>query len=252
MEFIYAANGLPILSEHDLVLKQYLTRTICLGIKALLKKQNPAWDMVEIESPCLIPRALVNQNYSDDDMWAQAGGADLVLKPETTPASYLYLEHLLSHDQGRPPLVVWQCSKSFRREQDQATKHCRFKEFYQQEFQCVYSADTKNDYQANIIGGLAELLMNCVGLPTRIVLSDRLPDYSLKTLDVEVFNGDKWMEICSCSVRQDFSYAPQFKGKSIKCLCLEIAVGIDRLIYNIGQRHVVFDDLKVTNTLALS
>ncbi len=53
--------------------------------------------------------------------------------------------------------------------------------------------------------------MDVIALPLRIVLSDRLPDYSLKTIDIEVFNNDKWMEICSVSLRKDFSYKPIIK-----------------------------------------
>lgn len=93
------------------------------------------------------------------------------------------------------------------------------------------------------------MLMNIVGLPTRIVLSDRLPDYSLKTIDVEVFNGDKWMEICSVSLRNDFPIQPIIKNKPTECYVLEIAIGIDRLIYNINQRTKVFADLVVQNMI---
>lgn len=94
------------------------------------------------------------------------------------------------------------------------------------------------------------MLMRVVGLPTRIVLSDRLPDYSIKTIDVEVWNGDKWMEICSCSLRKDFPAKPKVRGKEQDCLVLEIAIGIDRLIYNTEQRAVVFEQLgEVVDTL---
>lgn len=251
MEFIYNFNALPFLTEQELLLKDYLVKTIALQVKQILKKQNRAWDMIQMEAPCLIPREYINENYTDDDLWVQQekNHSPLVLKPETTPSSYLYLEHILSHQEMIPPIVVWQVSKSFRREQDQTTKNCRFKEFYQQEFQCLYTADTKNDYQTNTIEDLAQMIMNIVALPTRIVLSDRLPDYSLKTIDIEVFNNDKWMEICSISVRKDFNYQPIVKNKAMECRVLEIAIGIERIIYNISKRTEVFTDLKVTNLL---
>jgi glycyl-tRNA synthetase len=251
MEFIYNFNALPFLNEQELILKEYLTKTIALQVKAILKKQNRAWDLVQIEAPCLIPREHVNANYTDADLWVQQSQnhAELVLKPETTASSYLYLEHLLRHNEVMPPVAVWQVSKSFRREQDQTTKNCRFKEFYQQEFQCLYSADTKNDYQASVIEDLAAMLMRIVCLPTRIVLSDRLPDYSLKTIDIEVWNNEKWMEICSVSTRKDFTFKPSFKNKQVECLVLEIAIGVERLIYNISKRESVFENLRVENTL---
>lgn len=251
MEFIYNFNALPFYSKKDLLLKDYLTKKIELEVQEMLVKQNKAWQFVQIEAPCLIPRELINSNYTDEDVWVQQSKnhSDLVLKPETTPASYEYAKHLLEQQKQIPPFCVWQVSKSFRREQDQATKHCRFKEFYQQEFQCIYSADTKNNYQESTIADLAQILMDIVALPTRIVLSDRLPSYSLKTIDIEVFNGDKWMEICSVSLRKDFTYQPIIKNKVVSCLVLEIAIGIDRLIYNTAQRAQVFDTLKIENLL---
>lgn len=251
MNFIYNFNALPFFDEQELLLKDYLVKTIALNIKDILLKQNKSWQFIQIEAPCLIPRELVNQNYTDEDLWVQQtqNHAEVVLKPETTPSSYLYLEHILQQQKALPPLVVWQVSKSFRREQDQPTKQCRFKEFYQQEFQCLYAADSKNDYQMNIIEDIANMFKRIVALPTRIVLSDRLPDYSIKTIDIEVFNQDKWMEVCSVSLRKDFQYQPIIKNKPVSCLVLEIALGVERLIYNINQRELVFPEIKVQNCL---
>ena len=74
-------------------------------------------------------------------------------------------------------------------------------------------------------------------------------DYSLKTIDIEVYNADKWMEICSVSLRKDFPINPLIKNKPTECYVLEIATGVDRLIYNIQQRQKVFPELKVNNLL---
>jgi glycyl-tRNA synthetase len=251
MEFIYDFNALPFFNKKDLLLKDYLVRRIELEIQEILHAQNKAWQFIQIEAPSLIPRQYINQNYTNEDIWMQEtlNHSPIALKPETTPSSYLYMEHILKNQQALPPLCVWQVSKSFRREQDQPTKHCRFKEFYQQEFQCLYAQDTKNNYQESVIEPLANMFMNIIALPTRIVLSDRLPDYSLKTIDIEVFNADKWMEVCSVSLRKDFTYEPIIKNNPKPCYVLEIALGIERLIYNIEQRTKVFDTLKVENTL---
>ena len=237
MKFIYEHNGLPFFSERDIFLKDYLVKTISSEIKDILIGQNQAWKFIQIESPCLIPRNLINKNYTNDDLYVQENlnNSELVLKPETTPATFEYLKDVLVHSNLQLPICAWQVSKSFRREQDQPTKHCRYKEFYQQEFQCLFSADTKNDYQSNTIEDIANMFLRLLRLPTRIVYSDRLPSYSIKTIDVEVFNGDKWMEICSVSLRTDFDYEPMFKGKPAKCNVLEIAIGVDRLIYNINN-----------------
>src|SRR5439155_286080 len=96
-------------------------------------------------------------------------------------------------------------------------------------------------YQENIIEDLAKMFQDLMALPTRIINSDRLPSYSLKTLDIEVFNGDKWMEISSISLREDFLFEPIIRSKRVKCLVLEIAIGPDRIIYNINQRKEVLN-----------
>jgi glycyl-tRNA synthetase len=77
-------------------------------------------------------------------------------------------------------------------------------------------------------------------MPTRIVQSDRLPDYSLRTMDIEVWNEDKWMELCSISKRKDFTKKAiiQVKNKIIEkeLLVLEIATSSDRIVYNYNKR----------------
>ena len=231
MEFLYDYNALPFYNQEDLMCRQRFVSMIAFHVERLLKSTNPAWTMHQIEAPCLIPRELINANYTDEDIWAQQSASDrqLVLKPETTPSSYVYaIEHMRAQ-RIRPPMCVWQVSKSFRREQDQPTKHCRFKEFYQQEFQCIYTEDSKNDYFAQIIRPLAQAFALEVCCPTRLVVSDRLPSYSEKTWDIEVWNSEKWMEVASISVRNDFPEPAVFKNKSIACKVLEIATSPDRL-----------------------
>lgn len=230
MEFIYNYNGLPFYNESEIALRNYFVNCLKIGIEKILKKQNNAWSFVQCESPSLIPSELINSNYTDDDVYFVSDG--LVLKPETTPATYEYAKFLFNSHQIKLPVCVWQASQSFRKEQHQVTKNCRFKNFYQIEFQCFYSKDTKNDYQLNVIDDIANLVEFMVKLPVRVIESDRLPAYSLKTLDVEVNNGDKWMEVCSCSVRTDFNYKPKIGNKEVESLVLEIALGLDRLIYN--------------------
>lgn len=71
-----------------------------------------------------------------------------------------------------------------------------------------------------------------IGLPARVVPSDRLPSYSLTTMDAEVDNGDKWMEVCSISKRTDFPAKARFGERTVDILVLEIAIGLDRCVYN--------------------
>ncbi len=230
MEHIYNVNGLPFFNEQEIKARRYFEETLALAVKSALLAENGAWSFHQIEAPTLTPRELLSANYTDEDIWVQTPHAsyDMALRPETTPGSYAYAKHLLHHQSVKPPLCVWQSGKSYRREIEQPTKHCRFKEFYQQEFQCIYSTTTKNDYHAKIAPKIAEAIKRLLGLPTRLVDSDRLPDYSLKTLDVEVDNGDKWMEVCSISLRKDFTTGEPNKDY----LVLEVAIGLDRLVYN--------------------
>jgi glycyl-tRNA synthetase len=239
MEFLYDYNALPFYDEQDIVQRQRFTQAIAAHVKNLLLATNAAWTFHQIEAPCLIPRALVSANYSDQDMWAQAcddATRQLVLKPETTPSTYAWLRQRMAQQAIKPPVCAWQLSKSFRREQDQPTKHCRFKEFYQQEFQCLYTADSHNDYFAQIIRPLAQAFAMEVCCPTRLVVSDRLPAYAEKTWDIEVWNSEKWMEVASISVRTDFPDKARFKNKEVDCKVLEIATSPDRLTYCWNKR----------------
>ena len=234
MHFIYDYNALPFYDEEDILQRERFTQAIARHVQRLLTATNPAWSFHRLEAPSLIPRALVSSNYEDDELWTQFKDTperQLVLKPETTPSTYAWLRERLRHQAVRPPVCAWQLSKSFRREQDQPTKHCRFKEFYQQEFQCLYTADSHNDYFDRIIRPLAQAFALEVCCPTRLVVSDRLPTYSEKTWDIEVWNSEKWMEVASISVRNDFPDPFVFKTKSVDCKVLEIATSPDRLTY---------------------
>ena len=83
----------------------------------------------------------------------------------------------------------------------------------------------------SVINNIALFVKNLLKLNTRLVYSDRLPSYSEKTIDIEVFNNEKWMEICSISKRNDFDE---------NHLVLEIAFGLDRLLYNFTKSNDQF------------
>ena len=241
---LYNTNSLVFWEEKDIRIKRQIEENLKEDIKQILLEQNPQWKLFQIEAPSLIPIDLINPNYTSDEIWIQETKSDtetqLALKPETTPSSYLYVEYLLDSNRVIPPFVVWQTSKSFRREQDQTIKHMRLKEFSQTEFQCIYTADTMNDYQENVLEPLRKMFQDILAMECRIVESDRLPDYSLRTMDIEVWNEDKWMEICSISKRKDFTKKAVFQAKNKvvekDLLVLEIAIGLDRLIYNYNIR----------------
>lgn len=242
MKPLFNVNGLMFWDAKQIALRDHLKAYFAGELETALLDQNPAWRMHEIEAPLLTPRDLLNANYTNEDIWVQETPADeareLALRPETTPGSYVYAQALLEHHTGvKPPFVVWQAGKSFRREQDQVTKNMRLKEFYQQEFQCIYTADTQNDYHTAILEPVRKMIADQIGLPTRLIESDRLPSYSQITMDVEVDNGDKWMEVCSISRRTDFPSKARFPGKGgviveKDLLVLEVAIGLDRCVYN--------------------
>lgn len=238
MHSAYGINGLPFWDAEHVQVRDHFALWFAARVEAVLRQANAAFTVRLVEAPLLTPAALVNANYGPDDTFASG---DLVLRPETTPGSYAFAVHLLAAQAIRPPLCIWQHGKSFRREQDQPTRHVRLKEFCQQEFQVIFSDDTKNDYFALLLDPVRSALGQFTGKPARVVESDRLPSYSLKTMDVEVDNGDKWMEVCSISLRTDFPHPYRFTtGKGLQertLLNVEVAVGTDRVAYNAMLPH---------------
>lgn len=249
-ENIYDTNGLMFWSEREIRLRNQFVEHFAFTFNNILLDTNKAWRMIQIEAPILTPSHLINENYTVDDVWAQynsmdASIPDLYLRPETTPGSYAYASYLLDTHSGiTPPFCVWQVGKSFRREQETVTGNMRLKEFYQQEFQCFYSADTMNDYHEAVLDPVAKMISEMVGRETRIVESDRLPDYSEITMDVECQHvgrpHKKWMELCSISRRTDFKTQARFEAKkhgvttivAKDLLVLEVAIGVDRCVYS--------------------
>ncbi len=262
MEPLFNVNGLMFWTEREIRLRRQFEDHFAFTMQQILLETNPAWRMIQIEGPLLTPWANINPNYTDEDVWSQEldesesmgpcngcgnliprdDATRLALRPETTPSSYVYACHLLNNHSGtKPPFVVWQSGKSFRREQDQVTKNMRLKEFWQQEFQCIYTADTMNDYHEAVLGPVQNMIGEMVGGLTRVVESDRLPSYSEVTMDVEVLSPDfKWMEVCSISRRTDFPQKAKFQAKKKTVekdlLVLEVAIGLDRCVYNFNRR----------------
>lgn len=242
---LYHANGLVFWTERAIRLRDRFTEHLAAEVQRALFAANPAWRMLRVDAPLLTPRPMISPNYTNADVWAQQrigeDAPELVLRPETTPGSYAYARHLLDTHSGlRPPFCVWQAGKSFRREQDQTLKQMRLKEFYQLEFQCLFTDDTKNDYHAALLEPVRRAIAELVCLPSRVVPSDRLPDYASATSDVELDNGEKWMEVASISRRTDFPGRASLPSKAgvveRGLIVVEIAIGLDRLVYNHERR----------------
>jgi glycyl-tRNA synthetase len=239
MEALYDKNGLMFYSEREVKLREQFRDYFADRMRETLLATNPMWRFLMVEAPLLTPNKHINKNYTAEDVFVCD---DLTLRPETTPGTYQWIRSKFddSNSGFRPPICVWQYGKSFRQEQDQVSKHCRFKEFYQQEFQCVFTSDTANDYHTVLQKPVEKMIRDMIGLPTRLVVSDRLPDYSKSTMDIEVDNGDKWMEVCSMSLRTDFpgtvSFTTKTKVVERDLLVAEVAIGLDRCVYNFLQR----------------
>jgi glycyl-tRNA synthetase len=240
MKPIYNINGLVHWQQSEITSRERMQAKFAEDVSGWLRGVNAAWRMDRVEAPIMIPRSLINANYTNDDLWVfhqhDAHEPELVARPETTPSTYAWMvDQLQGHNGVKLPWCVWQSGKSFRAEQDQVLKHMRLKEFYQMEFQCAYSTDTAMDYHGACVEPMRKMLGSAVGLPTRIVESDRLPSYSLSTLDVEVNTGERWMEICSISKRTDFPIKNKYQTKNKEwketdILVLEIAIGLDRCV----------------------
>lgn len=217
MENLYEKNGLIFWTQEEIKLRRQFEEYFSSEILASLRKQNAAFQMIQVEAPLLTPRELINPNYTDEDIWAFD---DLALRPETTMGSFAYAKHILSgynEIKQKPPVVIFQHGKSFRREQDQSTKFMRLKEFYQLEFQIIFGATTANDYSLKLYPDVKKAIENMIGR-CDMEASDRLPDYSEETTDIVCAKNA--MEVCSMSKRKDL------EGYKV----IEIAIGTDRCI----------------------
>lgn len=223
MESLYEKNGLIFWTQEEIKLRRMFEDYFSTEIINSLRKQNAAFQMVQVEAPLLTPRELINKGYTDEDVYMFE---DLALRPETTMGSYAYAKHILSgynEIKQKPPVVIFQHGKSFRREQDQPSKFMRLKEFYQLEFQIIFSANTANDYSLKLYPDVLKAISNMIG-ECRIEASDRLPDYSEETTDIVCVKSE--MEVCSMSKRTDL------EGYKV----IEIAVGTDRCVYNFQNK----------------
>ena len=223
MENLYNKNGLLFWTQEEIKLRRLFEDYFSSEILSSLKKQNSAFSMIQVEAPLLTPIELINKGYTERDIWMFE---EVALRPETTMGSFEYSKHILSgHNEIKQklPIVIFQHGKSFRREQDQPTKFMRLKEFYQLEFQIIFSQNTANDYSIKLYPDILKAISNMIG-ECRIEESDRLPDYSEQTIDIVCLKSE--MEVCSMSKRKDL------EGYKV----IEIAIGTDRCIYNFQNK----------------
>lgn len=221
MKPIFEHNGLVAWDSEEVrtrrMVSAYFIRNICAELLSL----NHGWRFAECETPVLMPQMAISAAYNADDYYTVMDS--LALRPETTYGSYEVARAMLAQ-KAKLPLCVYQVGQSFRREQDKSLSNMRLKSFYQLEFQCIYSVNTANDYQAAMMPKLQAIFKRLLG-NCRVIDSDRLPAYSLKTIDIE--HAD--MELASVSVRTDFSEQTRV---------LEIAIGLDRVVHKHMQTYL--------------
>lgn len=224
--------GLRTWTEEEILWREQVIQKIKFGIEDEVRKVNQAWRFIRVECPFIIPRSVLIA-YPDEDVFgikSNIGAIEWALRAETTAGSYAAATMMLRAGNVKPPVCVWQAGQSFRTEKsDGATAaKLRFNQFWQLEFQMIYTEDTKWDV-AEASRNFAATAIAAV-LPhreLRVVDSDRLPGYSDRTVDIEAAWKNDFIEVASTSERNDFHYS--FGTKKLKVF--EIAIGLDRLIH---------------------
>lgn len=225
MESLYEKNGLIFWTQEEIRLRRMFEDFFSSEILSSLRKQNAAFQLIQVEAPLLTPIELINKGYTEQDIYMFG---DIALRPETTMGSFAYAKHILSgyNDiKQKPPVIIFQHGKSFRKEQDQVLKNMRLKEFYQLEFQIIFGTTTANDYSVKLYPDVCDAISKIIG-PCKMEYSDRLPDYSDETMDIICIKPD--MEVCSMSKRKDLD------GYKV----IEIAIGTDRCISCFNSKDI--------------
>lgn len=219
---LFGAGGLRFWEESEIELRDAFIQRVSAVVKRVLADMNPAWRFYRVEGPILQPRGTISAAYDDGDIfvtnhiWA---GQELCLRAETTPSSYAYARHI----GGKLPVCVWQAGISSRRETNDGASAAkmRFNNFWQLEFQCIHGKETKADYRAALIEAVRHEIERFCMVKTVVEESDRLPSYSMSTIDIcAVLPDGKHRELASCSLRTDYSEA---------AIVTEIAVGLCRV-----------------------
>lgn len=220
---LYNVGGLRFWSQGEITLREQAIVRLHEAVMNPLIELNPAWSSARVEGPILTPTIHISPAYDSSDVWTtQVEG--YALRAETTSSSYLYAQHLVKSGKRKLPLCVWQAGKSFRRELNDGARAStlRFNEFWQCEFQCIYSKSTKADYRDVVLPNVAREIGMIAGLVPSVIPSDRLPSYSLETVDIELPWQGGYKEIASVSLRTDYN--------DPNVVVLEVAVGLDRLV----------------------
>lgn len=225
MKFLHEGYKLPFYSEEEIEDREYLIKMFYRSISNHFKEKNKAFQFVRVEGP-----TLCYWEYEQGGETFNIEGEVFNLRPETTASSLTYAQHLLQSKECKAPLCVWQSGKSYRNEKNDGASisKLRFNEFYQLEFQIIYSPETKLDVFDEAVTSMLRSLQNLLIDDYVTCHSDRLPHYSYITIDFETHYKEKLKEICSISQRKDME--PEYK-------IVEIAIGLDRMLAILNERR---------------
>ena len=220
MRQIYSTQGLPFSEGIDFHTREYIVNVLSTVIQSTLLSINRQWVFNRIESPLIIPKEYIKLPYKDHKIYSVG---DLRLRPETTEATYAYIQDTNKYWEVEPPIALWQYAKSARPETDEDNMH--LKEFYQLEYQCFYAKYDIRDYRSRVLPELQRAVAMLTKYETRLRQSETSPAYSPLVIDIEVLFRDKWIEVASILVRND---APDIIEGGVHNL--EIGFGVDRLV----------------------
>lgn len=210
-------NGLVYQTADDIRVREFLISQISEKLQTSFRQLNRAIAFQRIETPCLVPKSIV-QDHIDDNFELYQVADGLYLRPESTKGTFLMFSEVFpqeSHLRKNLPFCLWQSGLSFRVEQDKTFANLRFKQFYQLEFQIAYAEGTMADYHRCAINSMCEILKSLFPHRQIDVKVERPPFYSRKTTDIYLHNR----EVVAISNRTDFRYP-----------ILEVSCGLDRLV----------------------
>jgi glycyl-tRNA synthetase len=79
---IFNVNGLIFWDEHEIQLRESFISSFSFKLKENLLKQNGAWKFHRIESPLLTPKELINNNYTNEDIFIQESKLDWYIQED--------------------------------------------------------------------------------------------------------------------------------------------------------------------------
>lgn len=220
------------------------------------------------EDQLIMPDTISGISYRDLMMKTMSGNRECGLRPETATATYNNFADMLKLDKSNKlPIKVFQIGKSFRNEISPRNGILRSREFTQAEFQIILLGGDKKNVKPylseffkvnfpswkdldnielnNCILRLCDFIISLNIPPEKIRLrqheNDERAFYALDAWDLEIYLADYgWTEIAGIHDRGshdlkniEIEIKIEIDGLRETPHIIEIAIGVDRLIYAI-------------------